>query len=201
MKKYDIVMLYSGGGDSRLMLEIAKQVNKYPYCLLIDYGQKHIKELEYAKDHLMNLGINFQQITIKDMNINSGLTGDFKEGRWNNVNQNNVPARNSIFLTLAASIAENNDIQEIWIGCDMSDYYGDFPDCKQDYIGKMNEVFKIAFTKPIEIVAPLLGMTKQMVLNILNNSYGIKLTDIHSGYEEVKNEKEIILERLNKKIL
>ena len=49
MGEQDIIMLYSGGSDSYLMLHLAKMARKNPYCLLIDYGQKHIKELEYAK--------------------------------------------------------------------------------------------------------------------------------------------------------
>ncbi len=48
----DIVMLYSGGADSMLMLKLAQMARKIPYCVLIDYGQKHIKELEYAKNQL-----------------------------------------------------------------------------------------------------------------------------------------------------
>ncbi len=95
-----------------------------------------------------------------------------------------MPARNSIFLTIAAGIAESKGLNEIWIGCDMSDFYGEFPDCKQEYIGKMNEVFKIAFSYPIKIIAPLLGLEKEIILEILHKSFDIKEENLYSGYKE-----------------
>jgi 7-cyano-7-deazaguanine synthase len=182
ISKPNIVILYSGGADSMLMLKLAQMARKVPYCLLIDYGQKHVNELDFAKAQLTTEKVPWQVIKVQELNINSGLTGDLQESRWDNVHEMNVPARNTWFLSLAAAIAENKDCDEIWIGCDMSDYYGEFPDCKQEYIGRMNEVFDIAFTKPIEIVAPLLGMRKQLILDILKNNFGIKSSQMYSGY-------------------
>lgn len=178
----NVVMLYSGGADSLLMLHLAKMAGKNPYCVLVDYGQKHIEELGFAKQQLGSMDVKYQVIKLNGLNVNSGLTGQLTESRWDNVHPMNVPARNTWFLSLAAAVAESNDINEIWIGCDMSDYYGEFPDCKQEYIGKMNEVFKIAFTKPILITAPLLGFTKQMVKEILEIHFGITENDMYSGY-------------------
>lgn len=182
MNKHDLILLYSGGADSRLMVEFALQAGKKPYCVLFDYGQKISKELSYATRQLTKLAINYQVVKINGLNINSGLTGDLIKARWTNVHEMNVPARNSWFLTLAAGIAESMNIQEIWIGCDMSDYYNKFPDCKQEYIGQINELFKISFAKPISVEAPLLGMKKELILDILQKHYGIKKSDVYSGY-------------------
>lgn len=178
-----IVMLYSGGADSLLMLHMAKMTDKDPYCLLIDYEQKHIEELKYAIVQLEKLNVKYQVVKVRDLNINSGLTGNQSGGRWENVHEMNVPARNSWFLSLAASVAENMGINEVWIGCDMSDYYNEFPDCKQEYIGRMNKVFEVALTKPISIVAPLLGMTKELVVDILQYAFNVDLQSSYSGYE------------------
>ena len=52
MTNGDLVILYSGGADSRLMLSWALQLGRHPYCVLIDYQQKHIKELSYAVEQL-----------------------------------------------------------------------------------------------------------------------------------------------------
>ena len=180
----DLVILYSGGADSMLMLKLALDLGKEPLAVLIDYGQVHIEELEFAKKQLKKLKVDYQNVKISGLDIDSGLTGNAIKGQYENVSIYNVPARNSMFLTIAAGIAESNQIKEIWIGCDMSDFYGEFPDCKQEYIGMINKLFKIAFTYPIIVEAPLLGMTKEMVLSILKNHFDISESGIYSGYGE-----------------
>jgi 7-cyano-7-deazaguanine synthase len=184
MNEHDIVMLYSGGADSLLMLHLAKMAGKNPYCVLIDYGQKHIEELDFAKKQLENEGVEYQLITIKDYNVESGLTGDGTKGLYKGVSIYNVPARNSIMLSIAAGIAETKNIDEVWIGCDMSDYYGNFPDCKQEYIGKLNEAYKIAFSYPIRVVAPLLGFEKEIIIEMLETFFNVDIKNVYSGYRE-----------------
>jgi len=184
MSNENIVMLYSGGADSMLMLQLALMAGKIPYCVLIDYGQKHIKELEYAKSQLENLDVRYQVVKVDGLNVDSGLTGGLEEGRWGNVHSMNVPGRNTIFIGLAISVAENMGIDEVWYGPDYSDRINLFPDCYQEYVVKMNEVLAISGVKPIKLVAPLLGMSKELILEILEKTFKVKLTDIHSGYDE-----------------
>ena len=176
-----VVILYSGGADSTLLLEFAKRMGKDIYAVLIDYGQLHKEELEFAKKYLNTEKIPYNVVSLVGLSANSGLTKDGEKGLYGGVAQHYVPARNSMFLAIAASEAESAGINKIWIGPDMSDFYGEFPDCKQVYIGEINKVFKIAFSYPIEVEAPLLGMSKEMVLSLLS-SYGIKKDDIFSGY-------------------
>ena len=123
-------------------------------------------------------------MTILGLNIESALTGKGIKGQYEGVNSHNVPGRNSIFLSLAFSFAEAFDIPEIWYGADMSDFFGKFPDCYQDYVGKINELFKIAGSKKIEVIAPLLGYSKEMVLEILDKQYGVTKDMLYSGYGE-----------------
>lgn len=179
----NIIMLYSGGADSLLMLKLAKMAGKTPHCLLIDYGQKHVNELEFAKAQLDKEKVTWQIVTIKDLNVDSGLTGELTEARWDNVHEMNVPGRNTIFIGLAISVAENMDIDEVWYGPDYSDRIHLFPDCYQEYVVKMNEVLAISGVKPIQLVAPLLGMTKELILDILLYQFGINQSQMHSGYE------------------
>ena len=183
-KTVNIVMLYSGGADSLLMLKFALTAGKIPYCVLIDYGQKHIEELEFAKKQLDDLKILWQVVTIKDLNVDSGLTGDLGEARWDNVHEMHVPARNTIFISIAMSIAENMNVDEVWYGPDYSDRTNLFPDCYQEYVVKMNEVMAIAGPKPITLVAPLLGMSKELILDTLSHKYDIHEEDMYSGYEK-----------------
>ena len=185
MKNRKIVMLYSGGADSRLMLEFAKNMDCKIFCLLIDYGQKHVKELQYASNQLNNQGIPYRTVEIHKLNVNSGLTGN-NTTEYENVHEKFVPGRNSIFLSLALSIAESLDYDTIWIGCDWSDRLGLFPDCYQEYIVRVNELFKIAGSKEISVEAPLMGFSKEMVNSILKEVYRVLPQTMFSGYEEHK---------------
>lgn len=183
MEKFDIVMLYSGGADSLLMLKLALMAGKNPYCVLIDYGQKHVEELEFAKDQLNREEVEYQVVSVTGLNVNSGLTGSLSEGRWDNVHEMNVPARNTIFLGLAMSVAENMDIDEVWYGPDYSDRINLFPDCYQEYVVKMNEVSSISGVRPMKIVAPLMGMSKELIKEILLHHFNLDDSVMHSGYE------------------
>jgi len=181
MSDENVVILFSGGADSVLLLEFAKKVNLKPYCLLIDYGQLHIEELDFAQKYLTEQNIKYQVVGITGLNVDSGLTGAGEKGRYEGVSIYHVPGRNTIFLALAFSVAESRGISEVWYGPDFSDRIGLFPDCYQDYVVKMNEVFKVAGSKPIAIYAPLLGLTKEMVLKMLD-SFGVDRSKLFSGY-------------------
>lgn len=178
----DVVILYSGGADSRLMIELALMANKRPYAVLVDYGQKHIDELQFAEKQLNKMSIPYHIIRISELTIDSGLTGNLQESRWKNVNPMNVPARNTIFLSIGMAIAENIGAKEIWYGADYSDRENLFPDCYQEYVVAMNEVCKVGLATDIKIVAPLLGMPKQLILNILKYHFKISESEIFSGY-------------------
>lgn len=179
----DIVMLYSGGADSLLMLKLARMAGKTPHCVLVNYGQKHVAELEFAKRQLNNERVTWQVVSVNDLNVDSGLTGALNEARWDNVHEMNVPGRNTIFIGLAISVAENMGIDEVWYGPDYSDRINLFPDCYQEYVVKMNEVLAISGVRPIKLVAPLLGMSKELILNILENYFSYSMTYMHSGYD------------------
>jgi queuosine biosynthesis protein QueC len=179
----DLVILFSGGADSTLLLKIAEKINRKPLALMIDYNQLHIQELEFAKRYCEKNKIENMTIKIDGYDVNSALTGNGEKGIYQGVNIHNVPQRNSIFLTLAAGIAESKNITEIWFGANWQDFELDFPDCLQPYIGKMNELLKISGAKPITVYAPLLGMSKELIKEMLK-LYSINSNDIFSGYGE-----------------
>lgn len=181
--RYDLIILYSGGADSRLILEFALKLNRAPLCVMVDYGQDHGRELSYARQQLNDLGVAYKTVKINGLDLNSGLTGG-EEGRWDNVHEMNVPGRNTIFISLAYSIAENEGITEIWYGPDYSDRVNLFPDCYQEYVVKMNEVLAISGVRPIELKAPLLGWTKEMIVEYLTKVCKVNMEDVYSGYEE-----------------
>lgn len=181
----DLVILFSGGSDSILLVELAKILKRNPICLMIDYGQTHIEELNVAKKYIEKNNLKSHIIKICDLNINSALTGNLKTGEYDNVSVFNVPGRNTIFLSLAFGFAESNKIKEIWYGADYTDREDLFPDTYQEYIYQINKLFLIAGSFPIEVHAPLIGLTKNMVLDILKLQYNIKDDDIFSGYGDI----------------
>ena len=189
----DLVILYSGGSDSMLMLKLALDLGKKPLAVLVDYGQVIIEELNFAKKQLNKLKVTWVVVTVKNLKINSGLTGDFVADKSGLVHEMYVPGRNTVFLSLAFSVAENENIDTIWIGSDWDDRLNLFPDCYQEYLVKVNELFKVAGPKEIKVEAPLMGWSKEMVLSYLYKKYSIMITDVFSGYEHPQPPKDRIM--------
>jgi len=186
----DLLILYSGGADSRLMLEIAFRTNRKPYCLLIDYGQLHKEELDFAVNQLDKLKVPWQLVSVSGLLYDSALTGSGEQGTFGSKDEISifhVPGRNTMFAGIALGVAENKRISEIWHGADFSDRLNLFPDCYQEYAVKLNELFAIAGPSPIKYLVPLAGMTKEMILDLLK-AYGVNLATIFSGYGEIQAE-------------
>jgi len=182
---YDLVILYSGGADSRMLLELAKDLDLNPYCIMIDYGQLHKEELNFAKSHLEKIVPGqYHTVSIGNLNVDSGLTGDGIPNLSGDVHEMHVPGRNTIFLSIAFSIAESKGIETIWLGCDWDDRLNLFPDCFQEYIVGMNNAFMFAGPNDVKVEAPLMGFSKENIKNFLMNR-GIESHEIFSGYGDL----------------
>ena len=181
---FNLVILFSGGADSILMLEMAKFMGYIPYCILIDYQQLHIDEINSARLYLDKASIPYRIVKLHDLQIQSGLTGAGQKGRFEGVNEMHVPSRNLMFVGIAASIAEDMDVDTIWYGADYSDYINAFPDCTQQWFGAINEVLKINGPNPITLEAPLAGLTKESILKSLK-TLGVSDKEIYSGYGDL----------------
>lgn len=179
----NLVILYSGGADSRFMLQLATLQRKTPLCILVDYGQLHKEELAKAEKQLNSFGIEYIRVSV-DLKVNSGLTGDGIKNDTGVVHEMHVPGRNTIFISLAYSIAESRNIDTIWYGPDYSDRVNLFPDCYQEYVVKMNELLKLAGPNDIKVEAPLLGLTKEGILEMLDY-LGVSKEEIYSGYGDL----------------
>ncbi len=184
--KYNIIILFSGGADSILLHQLSKSLGYKSILLFIDYGQKHIKELEFAKKYANeeNAHILYTNFQTYSALTNSALTGHFENNLYEKVNEFYVPMRNTFFLTIASAYAETNKIPLIWFGADYSDRINLFPDCYQEYVVKINELFSLVCTSQIKIEAPLLGLTKETILDLLQKEYNITEDRMFSGYEE-----------------
>ncbi len=180
-EKFDVVLLLSGGLDSAVLLQMAINQNMNPFCVLVDYGQKHVKELTCARNLCLYKNIEYEVITVGNLNISSKLTDG--NAKYEGVSEWHVPARNMIFMGLAASVAESYKIPLIWYGANYEDRDHLFPDCYQEWIYAMNKVLAINGSMVIRIEAPLLGMEKNTIRR-LAKQLDIDETKLLSGYGE-----------------
>lgn len=169
VKDCDLVILFSGGADSFAMVKLAKELGKTPFCVLIYYEQLHADELNAAETYLSDKEIPYRIVSLTNLGVNSGLTGDGNKGRFEGVHEMYVPSRNLIFVGIAASVAEDLGIDNIWYGADWSDRLNDFPDCKQEWVEQLNWVLQINGPTEIKLEAPLLGLSKENILKYIED--------------------------------
>ena len=189
MKK--AVVLLSGGLDSATCLAIAKNDDYLCYALSFDYGQKHRVELEAAKKIAKKF--NVQQHEIVSLSIGSlggsALTDhqidvpNYHES--NKIPATYVPARNTVFLSIALGWAEIIDAEAIFIGATAVDYSG-YPDCRPEYIAAFQNLANLATKsaiegKAIQIKAPLIHLSKAEIIQA-GNKLGVDYTLTVSCY-------------------
>jgi len=184
MKK--IVILFSGGLDSNVLLQQAKMLGYEPYCLFIDYDQLHIQEKSFARKMCKKENVPFQTVTLGNLKIDSKLTNpNHVENEDLTISKWYVPSRNLMFVSIAASIAESIKAVEIWYGASYEDTINLFPDCTQEWVGKVNEVLQMNSNYKVKLRAPLLGYDQQQVETIARN-FKINKSEIFSGYGNIK---------------
>lgn len=184
MKK--AIILFSGGLDSTTCLAIAKNQGYTAYALSFEYGQKHNIELERAK--LIAKQMQVAEHKIVNLNLNgSSLTDanhaveDYKAS--NEIPSTYVPARNTVFLSLALGWAEVIEAFDIFIGANVVDYSG-YPDCRPEYLSAFENLANLATKAGVEgnkyhIHAPLLHLTKADIIQEgiqLGVDYGMTLS-------------------------
>jgi len=170
------VLLVSGGLDSATVLAMAKADGYECYALSFDYGQKHSAELDAAKRVAAAYGVVEHQTLHLDLNQfgGSALTDDSiavpmaKDGDSDGIPVTYVPARNTIFLSMALAWAEVLRADDIFIGVNAVDYSG-YPDCRPEFI-KAYEVMANLATKVgvegqhLHIHTPLINMSKAQII-------------------------------------
>jgi len=179
MKK--IILLFSGGLDSTILLNLALRSDMIPYCLLVDYSQKHVAELEYAKQCCNEKGIEFQEVQVRNLMVDSKLTGT--EVKYEGVSEWHVPSRNLMFISFALAVAESKGIDLIWYGANYEDRINLFPDCYQEWVYSLNQLIEKNGSKKIKVEAPLLGMTKETI-QALAKIFNVNKENTFSGYEQ-----------------
>jgi len=165
-----VVVIYSGGMDSFTVLNRALKDGKEVYALSFDYGQRHVKELECASYVCKDLNVNHKIIDISAINqllAGSSLTDDIDipEGHCEaeNMKSTIVPNRNMILLSLAVGYAVSVKAEKVYYGAHSGDH-AIYPDCRPEFVLKMNDVCKIANYESVEIFSPYLNVNKVAIL-------------------------------------
>ncbi|MCM8785691.1 MAG: 7-cyano-7-deazaguanine synthase QueC [Candidatus Omnitrophica bacterium] len=170
MKK--AVCLISGGIDSFVTSAIAKKKNYKIYCLTVDYGQKARKEIEAAKKIAKFLNAEQHLILKIDLTfLKSALTRkDIKipEKKIKGIPSTYVPARNTIFISLALGYAETIGAEAVFIGVNSVDFSG-YPDCSPVYIKRFQNLIDVAtkttiYGKKIKLCAPIINFSKEKII-------------------------------------
>ena len=166
------LVLFSGGLDSTTMLAMVKSKGYEITALTINYNQRHVSEIDFSKKSLSQLQINKQIIFDLDLSKigGSALTDNIPVPIDSNdkIPTTYVPARNTIFLSLASSFAERLNISDIFIGANIIDYSG-YPDCRPEFIKSFEKTINLGTKLGVEgshfrIHTPLIKMTKAEII-------------------------------------
>jgi 7-cyano-7-deazaguanine synthase len=186
------IVLLSGGLDSATVLAIARSQKRDCVALSFAYGQRHEIEIESARRVAKSIGVSEHVIYNLDLRQfgGSALTGDIGVPKdavgAPGIPVTYVPARNTIFLSLALGLAEARSAQEIWIGVNAIDFSG-YPDCRPDFIAAFQQVILHGTKSGLErgeprIVAPLIEMSKSDIIR-RGTALGVPYSLTHSCYD------------------
>jgi 7-cyano-7-deazaguanine synthase len=184
------VVLLSGGLDSMVCAAIARDQGFSVVALTVDYNQRHRVELDAAWRIAAELAERHIVLPL-DLRAfgGSALTSDIevpKEGVREGIPVTYVPARNTIFLSLALGLAEASGARDIFIGVNALDYSG-YPDCRPEFIEKFEKLANRATRAGVEgdgfaIHAPLQHMSKADIAREAER-LGLDAAMSHSCYD------------------
>jgi 7-cyano-7-deazaguanine synthase len=193
MEKKCVIML-SGGLDSATILAKAKSENYHIFALTFNYHQRNNVEIKFATNLAKLYNVDHKIITVDLRAIGGSALTDDKIDITNYSDANSippevttsyVPARNTIFLSLALAYAETVGANEIFCGANKSDY-DNYPDCREDFFTAFQQVANLG-TKAAtsdhkyKISTPLINMEKKDIIK-LGNSLGLDYANTISCY-------------------
>jgi len=200
----DAVLILSGGVDSTTLLYDLVDQGYNVYALGFNYGQKHVKELEYAKKTCEKLNVNFKVINLKNLGeiMYSSLTSDkedIPEGHYESESMKStvVPNRNMVMLSIATSYACTLKAESLYYGAHGGDH-AIYPDCRPEFVEKMRDVIKICDYHPLDLMVPYLDVDKAEIIRkgiILEVDYSLTWT-CYSGKERACGKCGSCMERL-----
>jgi 7-cyano-7-deazaguanine synthase len=185
------VVLCSGGLDSSTILALALKENYECHTLAFDYGQRHKSEIIAAKNISESLGAADHKMIKLDLRAigGSALTDDLidvPQEMGEGIPVTYVPARNTVFLSIALGYAEVIQAESIFIGVNAVDYSG-YPDCRPEYIEAFSKMAALATKggvegRPVEIKTPLINLSKSEIV-MLGTELGVDYSKTVSCYQ------------------
>ncbi|MTV21128.1 7-cyano-7-deazaguanine synthase QueC [Staphylococcus delphini] len=157
------LVVFSGGQDSTTCLFYAKKHFKAVELVTFEYGQRHAKEIEVAKEIAEDQGLKHH---VLDMALLSQLTPnaltshDMTIDSHNDVPNTFVPARNLLFLSFAGALAYQIGAKHLITGVCETDFSG-YPDCRDSFIKSMNVTLNLAMDRDFVIHTPLMWLNKK----------------------------------------
>lgn len=197
------IILTSGGLDSTTLLAIARAEGWSLHCLTLDYGQSHRQELPAAQKVAKYFGAAQHKILKVELSLlgGSSLTGEASADHPHNrsveeiatggIPSTYVPARNTVFLSMALAWAEAIGSQDIFIGVNAIDYSG-YPDCRPEFIKAFENLANLATREGVEhraqyqVHTPLLRLTKAQII-LKGAELGVDYGLTHSCYFPAAN--------------
>ena len=189
------VVLASGGLDSTVAAAMARRDGYALYLLTIEYGQRHHVEIQKAREIAAWLEAGEHKILRFDLHAFGGSalvgSGDVPKNRSEHERETGipstyVPARNTVFLSLALAYAEVVDASCIFIGANVLDYSG-YPDCRPEFLRAFERVARLGTKKgthgnTVRIKAPLLLLSKTQIIQ-QGLALGVPFELTHSCYD------------------
>jgi 7-cyano-7-deazaguanine synthase len=194
------VVLLSGGLDSATALAVARRDGFRCHALSIDYGQRHAVELEAAARVAAAMGVAEHRVIRLDLRGfgGSALTSDLPvphdrsaDAMASGIPVTYVPARNTVFLSLALAWAEVLESFDIYVGVNAVDYSG-YPDCRPEFVAAFARLANLATKAGVEgkgefkVHAPLVQLTKAEIIR-LGTELGVRYDLTHSCYDPSAN--------------
>ena len=179
-----ILVLFSGGLDSTVLLAYLKKQGYLPEAIIFDYGQKHKVEIEHAKRIAEKYGVPYDIINITDAFKYTASTliqaGDTPEASYAEGGASEVPGRNMVFISIAQSIAISRGISTITIGVhkDISGEESVYTDCTSTFVNKIRKVLSL---EGIHLYTPFVSITKRDIVR-LGGELGVDFDKTYSCY-------------------
>jgi 7-cyano-7-deazaguanine synthase len=195
-RKRSAVVLVSGGLDSATALAEARAAGFELFALSISYGQRHVVEIEAARRVARSIGVARHVELAIDLREfgGSALTSDLEvpkdrsaDSMAEGIPVTYVPARNTVFLSLALAWAETLGAFDIFLGVNCVDYSG-YPDCRPEYLRAFEAMANLATKAGVEqrgrfqIHSPLVTLTKEQII-LRGLELGVDYTLTHSCYD------------------
>jgi 7-cyano-7-deazaguanine synthase len=176
MRKKSVILSFSGGADSTILLHLAAKQFENVHAVSFDYGQRHKRELLCAEQQLSSIPnlIQYNILTLpfieqyktsaltnNDINVpkTQHVMGDPQTSAY-------IPNRNMTFLSILIGIAEDRDIDTVWYGAAQADSVAGFYDGSPEFLTAINNITDLNRRDKINVEAPLIDKSKKEIIEM-----------------------------------